>query len=399
MMIKEIVRLRIDGRPQDDLVPDLVDVAVDEAVDQADVVRLRLAVTRRLDGAWTYLDDQRFALWRRLTVEVGYAPDTEILFDGYLTHSSVYFTVDEDPYLEISGMDATVLMNLQERQRPWPNRPDHEIARDVFTEHGLSSVVEDTLVQQTEQVAVTVQNETDIQFLRRLAHRNGFECRVRAGIGYFRSPDLGGAPQKLLSMGYGAEANLASLTVSMDGTPATEPRIRRVDPMSKREDAKTLADLPERRLGASTLRELRTGLPGGGFLLTRRAPSSPSEMDAWLRAAHQRAGRFVRVQGEIDSRAYRASLRPGRPVVIKAVGERHSGTYYVSRATHTFTVDGYRQTFEAYRNALGVTGAEDFSPPAVLEPIAPGGGGASRRDGNRVLPARQVSTVLPGGGR
>jgi phage protein D len=395
-MIKEIVRLRIDGRPQDDLVPDIVEISVDEAVDQADVVRLRLAVTRKLDGTWTYLDEPRFAVWRRLTVEAGYPPGAEVLFDGYLTHAVVGFTVDDDPYLEVSGMDASALMNLREQRRAWPNKADHEIAQAVFASYGLSSEVEDTQVRQTEAIAMTVQNETDIQFLRRLADRNGFECRVHAGIGSFRSPNLAGTPQKLLAMGYGPEANLASLTVRIDATPATEPRISRVDPLGKREDTKTLADLPEHRLGADTLKELRADLPGGEVLLTRRAPASPAEMQAWLRAAHRRAGRFVTVQGEIDSRAYRAVLRSGRPVTVKAAGQRYSGIYYVSRVGHTFTVDGYTQSFDAYRNALGVTGTENFAPPPALEPLPPGTGAASRSGGNRVLPDRQVHTVLPG---
>jgi phage protein D len=399
-MITEIVRLSIDGKPQDDLLPDLIEIGVDEAVDQADVIRLRLAVTRRLDGTWTYVDDERLGLWRRLTVEAGYPPAAEVLFDGYLTHAVAGFTVDDDPYLEVSGMDASTLMSLREQQRSWPNRADHEIAQAVFGEYGLSSEVEDTQVQAAEAVAVTVQHETDIQFLRRLAHRNGFECRVRGGVGLFRRPDLAAAPQKLLAMGYGPEANLAALTVRVDGTPGTVPAVRRVDPFEKREDVATLTAPPEHRLGADTLGELRTGLPDGEFLVTRRAPTSPAEMGALLRAAYRPAGRFATAQGSIDSRAYRAVLRSGRPVTVKAAGERYSGTYYVSRVGHSFTVDGYTQSFEAYRNALGVTGREDFTSPPALVPLAIGtAGAATRAAGNRVLPARQVGTVLPGGQR
>jgi hypothetical protein len=81
-------------------------------------------------------------------------------------------------------------------------------------------------------------------------------------------------------------------------------------------------------------------------------------MESWLRAAHARAGRFATAQGEIDSRAYGGVLRPGRPVVIKSVGERYSGVYYVTRVGHAFTADGYRQSFEAYRTALGATAPE-----------------------------------------
>jgi phage protein D len=290
-------------------------------------------------------------------------------------------------------------MNLQEKQRPWPNQADHEIALAVFASNGLSSEVEDTQVQQTE-LATTMQNETDIQFLRRLAYRNGYECRVRAGVGQFRSPDLAGPSQKLLAMGYGPEANLATLTVLVDGTPFTAPQIRRVDPVTKQEDTKTLADLPEHKLGADTLSDLRTELPDGHFLVTRRTAASAAEMQAWLRAAQRQAGRFVTVQGEVDSRAYQAVLHSGRPVTIKAAGARYSGTYYVSQVSHHFTVDGYTQSFGAYRNALGVTGAENFAAPPALVPIPPGTGDSTTRpDGNRVLPGRQVGTVITGGQR
>ena len=42
---------------------------------------------------------------------------------------------------------------------------------------------------------------------------------------------------------------------------------------------------------------------------------------------------------------------------IKGVGATYSGVYYVTHVTHTFTPNGYTQTFRAKRNALRPTGS------------------------------------------
>ena len=60
-----------------------------------------------------------------------------------------------------------------------------------------------------------------------------------------------------------------------------------------------------------------------------------------------------------------------RHVLIKGVGETHSGMYYVTHVTHTFTADGYTQRFKVKRNALMPTGSEDFSAGTGLLPGSP----------------------------
>src|SRR3712207_7201341 len=46
-------------------------------------------------------------------------------------------------------------------------------------------------------------SETDIQFLRRLARRNGFECFVKGGVGAFRKPALAEPPLPVLAAHFG----------------------------------------------------------------------------------------------------------------------------------------------------------------------------------------------------
>jgi phage protein D len=295
-------------------------------------------------------------------------------------------------------MDATALMDLEEKQAAWPDKKDNEIAQEIFGSYGLSYEVEDTVVRHGEAVSTVLQTETDIRFLRRLAARNGFECHVKGATGFFRGPNLREPPQRTLALSSGTEANLVDLHVRVDGTPATAAEIRRVDPVGKQEETKRLTDTPRRKLGDQTLAALRGGLPDGHLLLRHQVPASPTEMEARLRAGYEPASRFVTLAGEIDSRAYGAALRAGKLVTVKGIGERYSGLYYVSLVRHAFTADGYTQRFEAYRNGLGPTGEEQFAAPAAAAPIpAVAGNPASSPAGNRVLPAQPSASTLPAG--
>jgi phage protein D len=277
------------------------------------------------------------------------------------------------------------------------NKEDHEIAQDVFASYGLSYEVEDTVSEHSEDIATILQNETDIRFLRRLAARNGFECHVHAGTGFFRSPNMQDPPQKLLAVEFGEETNVSDFLVRVDGTPATLMEIRRIDPLEKLEETESLPASPRRSLGARSLSALRTGQPSGRVLVRNQPSTIAREMQTRLRQAYERASGFVTVEGEIDSRAYRSVLRARRLVTIKGAGESFSGLYYVTRVRHTFTEDGYTQYFAGYRNAIGLTGQESFAAATLPIPIQPGIAQSSRAAGDRVLPAQQVGSTLPGG--
>jgi phage protein D len=359
-VIAEVVQLSVDGAAQPDLVADVARVEVEEDVDRADAFSVTLSIRQLGDGGWTLVDDERLRPWRRVAVEAGYPDATQTLADGYVTHVDADLREDGDAHVVLSGLDASALMDLEDRQLAWPNKADSDIARTVFTSYGLTDDVEDTADAHPEAAVTVLQSDTDIRFLRRLAARNGYECRVQGRTGLFRRPDLQEPPQPVLALAFGTETNLVSARFSVEGTPPTEPEIRRVDPFAKQEDRRSLTTTTERLLGADTLEAVRGDQPAGRALVRRHGAASLTELDAALDGARSGADRFVGVEGEVDSRAYRAVLRAGRLVTIKGAGATHSGLYYVTRVHHVFTPEGYRQRFWARRNGLGLTGEEQF---------------------------------------
>jgi hypothetical protein len=145
------------------------------------------------------------------------------------------------------------------------------------------------------------------------------------------------------------------------------------------------------------LHDLRARLPAGKRLIKQRPAAGTEEMQGELRAGYEAAGEFVTVCGEIDARAYQSVLRAKRLVTVKGAGATYSGLYYVTRVRHQFTVEQYVQSFEGYRNGVGLTGEERFAAPAALLPIAAGAASASVATGDRVLPALLRSLRSPGG--
>ena len=71
-------------------------------------------------------------------------------------------------------------------------------------------------------------------------------------------------------------------------------------------------------------------------------------------------------EGELNAAVYEGILRAKRTVNVRGAGSLYSGTYHVNRVLHTFSGDGYTQRFELRRNAIGLTGAEDFMDIGTL---------------------------------
>ncbi len=73
--------------------------------------------------------------------------------------------------------------------------------------------------------------------------------------------------------------------------------------------------------------------------------------------------RAIRASGRVDSTRYRRPLLVGLPVLIRGAGRRDSGLYQIDRVTHQISRDGYDESYPAWRNAAGLTGAEVFADP------------------------------------
>lgn len=362
-MEHENFTIAIEGEEVTNLYPDLLSLEIELDDEIAGMFRMQIALMLQPDGAWKYLDDEQFMVWKEVVITAGFESGTEELITGYITHVRPNF--DPDPTqctLEIWGMDGSVLMDRQEKLKDWPNKKDSDIAREIFSLYGFTPDIEDTTIIHDEAVSTIIQRETDIQFLRRLALRNGFECYVEGTTGVFKSPQTGGTSQPVLAVHFGGETNVNRFSIEINALTPVNVAMFQVDRVNK-EIVEAIAETSQQAaLGqdnAATL--VAAGMDPGQVYIGMNVTTGNPEMTALCQGLFHQGEWFVTGSGEIAANQYAHVLKPRQTVTIKGVGETYSGIYYVSHVTHSLTPEGYVQSFKIKRNGINPTGAEDFS--------------------------------------
>jgi len=357
----------------------VVSLTVEESTAGAGTLELRLATQRDGNGAWTLLDDSRLDPFTAVSVKAGFTGNDglEPVFDGYIT--AVNLDLQSDPgqtFIQVQGMDSSVLLSLEEKVARYPNLSDSGIVQQILGGYGVPVQADSTATTHQENDTTVVQRGTDLDFVRELARRNGLEFYFETGkasgqpTAYFRAPQLEGTPQKDLAIQFGDESNLRSFSARLDGLRPLSVKMVQQDVQANSNNSAQVSDTQLTKLGARDANDLIGG-PLGSLVSAQDAPaqtrlrnsptSDATEMQTMAQAVRDASGWFIVAQGEINSQAYQAALRPRRLVLVKGAGATYSGKYYVTRVTHQLTGDGvYVQKFEARRNARDLDGSERF---------------------------------------
>ena len=359
--------LTIDGSPASpELLADVIAIEVEEHAALADIVRLRLAIAVNADGSdWTVLADDPF---QRLTplalsVTVGTSP-AEPLIQAHVVETNAVFGPPGASFMEVIAMDSTVLLNLEEKVRAWPDMADADIASAIFGEHGLGADVESTEPTRQEAERTTIQRGTDMRFLQLLAARNGFECFVDAGAGgqatgHFRAPDLQAQSQGVLSVNLGEATNVRAFRARHEMLRPTQARASSLDTASGEVQESDVQESGRQALGSTPAAAADRPRV---VLLSQTGLSQAGELQSLAQSVVDASAWAIAAEGELDAGIYGGVLRAKKPVAVRGAGRRFSGTYYVERVLSVFTPDGVTQQFGLRRNALGVTSQDSFAP-------------------------------------
>ncbi|MGH3264440.1 MAG: phage late control D family protein [Trebonia sp.] len=370
--------LQVAGAPLDaETLEAIRSVEVEDHAELADVARLKLsAAVGGSDRNWTVIDDP---ICRRLTrlqigVRLGGGSPTPLI-DAYVIDVRAALGNEAGgSTVEIVAMDATVLMDLQEKVRAWPDQSDSSVASTIFDEYGFDADVQDTGYVRQESDVTSIQRGTDMRFLRKLAERNGYECFVDVGddgrtTGHFRAPQLNQNSQTVLSVNLGTETTVDSFKVRYDMLSATTAAASGIDAHDASTQPVQAPDSSECTLGGdSTIpSELpRTKLlPGTGL-------SRAGELQTLAQATVDRSAFAITADGVVNAAALGQVLKAKQPATVRGAGTQFSGQYYVQRVLHRFEHGGYQMHVSLKRNASGLTHRENFkeddslpSQPAV----------------------------------
>lgn len=347
-------------------------IETEATIGMATILRLRLATSLSEDGnRWVNVDDGIFERLTsiRLLVTVGIGLPA-VLFDGYVAETKIQLSSEPGASsFEVIAMDATALMNLEEKVRQWPNMPDGAIAAMILAEYALVPVVTPTMPVRTQLDTTVTQRDTDIRFLRHLAQRNGYDVYVQPGPvpglveGHFHAPLVDVPPQGVLSVDMGEATNVGSFEVTYEMLRPTKVSVagvdaRRVDDQPADADGPGLTELGSRAV--------LNGDRARATILHTTGPSRTGELQTLAQAAVDRSTWAVTAEGELDTAVFGNVLRPAAPVLVRGAGSTFSGTYFVERVLHRLEEARHVQQFTLRRNAIEPTGLEVYLDDAGL---------------------------------
>lgn len=396
-MANKVYQIAFSGTAVDeDFYGDVVSLTVEENTATASIFNLEVVLRLQDDGSWTYLDDDRLALFTSVIVQVGFTDGgglasatgsplggsdnndgLKTIFDGYITNVDVELGSDPDGALmRVSGKDTSVLMSLEEKIATWPNMADSDIVRQIVGGYGVDVQADQTATVHQEEDTTIIQRGTDIQFVRDLAQKNGMEFYFETDdteniSAYFCAPQLDDTPQPDLAIQFGNQSNLKIFSAHLSGQRPLNVKALQLDVNANSVNLSQADDTQLTKLGSrdaniligSPLTSLITPKDALAQMLVLGPPTSDAtEMQTIVQAVRDEAGWLIEAYGEINSEAYQSVLRPHRSVLVKGAGTAYSGKYYVTRVVHEMNHEGdYIQKFEARRNARDLDGSEQFS--------------------------------------
>ncbi len=267
---------------------------------------------------------------------------------GVITEVTTSFSESGTPELGVAGYDNLFPLTLGKRSQSWKDSTDSNIVSLLAQQHNLSAQVDPT---QEKHAQIEQNQESDVEFIKKLADRNHFEFYVDPrGKLHFGKPNDGGDGVVTLRWGEGLlnfkpEANLAAQVSSVEvygWDPNTKQAI-----VGKAVAGEESGHDARRQSGGQQLLKV---FPKGSVLQLRQPVFTEAEARRRAEAIlNDHAKRFVTGEAECVGLP---DIMPDRNITIGNLGEPFSKTYYVQQATHKVDSNGYRTRFKIKETSL-----------------------------------------------
>jgi phage protein D len=348
-------------------------IEVEDHANMADMLGLQMAIAMSdKEKGWTALDEDIFQRLSKIKIEIVIGSSKpKPLIDSYVIETSAQFSNEPGKsLLKVIAMDSTVLMNLDEKVRPWPNMADSDIATSIFQEYGMEPVVDSTQPSRQDVDTTTIQRETDIQFLKRLSDRYGYDCYVDLNSqsgkaeGHFHKPKLDAPPQGVLTINMGSATNVNSFKSRYEMLRPITAQVTGVDIETQENQPAKAESASHMSMGKEPLaakdRPRKVLLSHSGLVQT-------GELNTYAQAMVDESSWAIIAEGELNTVAYGGVLKAKSPVLVRGAGNLFSGLYYIEKVLHIISGNGYVQRFSLKRNAIGLTKKEDFAEDRSIE--------------------------------
>ena len=338
------ITLKLDGNPvQRPILAKLVEVIVDQNTHLPAMFALCFH-----DSDLKMLDEGPFDLTKEVEITAEKANGDKImLMKGEITALEPIFDQGMVAKLAVRGYDKSHRLYRESKSRAFLNMKDSEIASKIAKEGSLQAVVDDST---TVYEHVFQHNQSDLQFLMQRAWRIGFECFVDQNKLYFRKPVT---DSTAISLTWGSD--LSSFRPRLTLAEQVDEVIVKgwdVDKMEaivgQAENGRLYPQISESQNGAAWAGDFGTGK----LIIVDQPVVSQAEANS-LAAARldELSGAFIEAEGMAFRRP---DIRAGNKVKLEKLGQRLSGEYLVTNATHIYDASGLYTRFTVRGSRSGL---------------------------------------------
>jgi hypothetical protein len=337
-----------------DLYPFLTGVSIECSRTDAWSATLTFESRRDEQGKWVVQDSGLLNPWEPIVVEASFGSLSEEIFRGYIREVSASYPEEAGAAtVTVECQDDSIVLDRNHVRQNWGEAEapttDGLIFQQIVSRNGLIPNPESG---QGLSGLHVFQDATDIAFLLDRAEANGYELIFSAGQVYFGPMRLSGEPQATILVYAGRDTNCLRLDVKADGhQPEKVAYDVAADEGTGNEERTLEPDIP--LLGTEPASGGGPGLPEYVWRLRRQGTNDEAELTARAQAKANEQAMRIKADGELDGTLYGHVLRVGELVPVDGVGDRLNGLYYVDTVSHSFSNDGYRQSFRLLRNAYG----------------------------------------------
>jgi hypothetical protein len=327
-------------------------VEVEERMGETTTYRLHYAADIR-EGDLPLLADSRLDAGSELSILVPVEGRNECLVKGpvhgqriHLEHGGAGST------LEVQGSDTTVVMDREARSAVWADLTDSDAVTSILQNYGYTPDVETTSAGHYEDKHSLVQRASDLQFVRRLARRNGFLFWVTSDAtgnetAHFKRPPLEGTPAAEMVINL-ASPSIRHLDIEWDVERPTSIEALQLDLNTKEDLDGGVPGTPQELLGGRGLADVT----GDTRSLHLTAPADDGgDLQARGEGALIEADWFIRATCETSLETLGRLVRAHSVVLVRGAGSRHSGRYFVAAVRHLIDKVAHRMEIELIRNA------------------------------------------------
>lgn len=336
-------------------------ITVEQEVDMAWEARIEVPICVDEKGRWTGENDEFMKSFSRIRIEVGIGKTFVPLIDGpVVKHGGGASFEPGQSFITIIVRDDSICLDRKDIHLEYKNKPDHEIAKEIFELEDYKSIrasidVEEPSATGSSLKPVVSRVSTHMQLLRSLAKSRNWHAYVLPSNEHGKSifvfkpfPKKADETPLLTDLVMlGTDRNIKTLNFEEKLLNPSKVTTSTISIKDKKIIFSTASFLDTEILGDRPV--LEEGIEPAVHILPPYCRTA--DPDTAASAEADKSSYAIEATGSVLEGCYSGVLQPYHLVKVKMGDTPKSGYYVITRVTHRLTRSTYSQSFSMKSNA------------------------------------------------